>query len=57
MKHHNHFQYPYTAEMKRRLFISRRERRAAAAWDFIKNFGAAVLIVAFVLVLGAVLDR
>lgn len=57
MNYHHHNQYPFTAEMKRRLFIARRERRAAAAWDFIKNFAAAALIVAFVLLLGAVLDR
>lgn len=35
MKHSNHFQYPYSSEIKRRLFISKTERRCKAVYDFL----------------------
>lgn len=35
MKHHQHTQYPYSDEIKRRLFISKTERRCEAAAGFL----------------------
>ena len=34
MKHSNHFQYPYSSEIKRRMFISKTERRIEAGAGF-----------------------
>ena len=51
MKHHQHTQYPYSAEIKRRLFISKTERRCEAAAGFILaiaiGVGLACLLVAW----------
>ena len=50
MKHHQHTQYPYSAEIKRRLFISKTERRCEAAAGFLLavaiGVGLACLLVA-----------
>ena len=35
MKHHNHYQYPYSAEIKRCLFTRKAERRCQAGADFL----------------------
>ena len=51
MKHHQHTQYPYSAEIKRRLFISKTERRCEAAAGFLLataiGVGLACLLVAW----------
>jgi hypothetical protein len=51
MKHHQHTQYPYSAEIKRRLFISKTERRCEAAAGFLLataiGVGLAFLLVAW----------
>lgn len=35
MKHHNHNQYPYSSEIKRRIFTRRVERRIEAGADLL----------------------
>jgi hypothetical protein len=51
MKHHQHTQYPYSDEIKRRLFISKTERRCEAAAGFLLataiGVGLACLLVAW----------
>lgn len=51
MKHHHHTQYPYNAEIKRRIFTRQTERRCEAALNFLLALaigcGLAVLLVAW----------
>lgn len=56
MSYHDHNQYPFSAEYKRRRLVSRREKRAAAAYDFLRNFVIAALACWVLLTLMAILD-
>jgi len=51
MKHHQHNQYPYSAEIKRRLFISKTERRCESVAGFLLaltiGVGMAALLMAW----------
>lgn len=51
MKHHHHAQYPYSSEIKRRLFTRKAERRCEAAASFLLavaiGCGLAALLVAW----------
>lgn len=51
MKHHNHTQYPYSAEIKRTLFVSKTQRRIEAGAGFVLAMvigcGLAALLVAW----------
>lgn len=56
MKHHQHRQYPFSDELRRRMHAERLERRAAAAHAFIFRVAAALLVCWVLLALSAVLD-
>jgi CHASE3 domain sensor protein len=56
MKHHQHRQYPYSDELRRRMHAERLERRAAAAHAFIFRVAAALLACWVLLALMAIMD-
>ena len=56
MKHHNHRQYPYSDELRRRMHAERLERRAAAAHAFLFRLVIALLACWALLALMAVMD-
>jgi hypothetical protein len=57
MKHHHHNQYPFSDALHQRLRRERLERRADAAYAFIKNFVIAALACWVMLALMAILDK